>query len=113
MNSELYTYSYSLNGHTERGMATYVSRDRSVVFRNKIVAVTNPSMKIMLAEEKGSPKDGSGSVSIDDGHWQPLGNPLTTRHAGKANVTFADGHVETVDRSFADENHPEHFDPAH
>jgi prepilin-type processing-associated H-X9-DG protein len=35
------------------------------------------------------------------------------RHGGKANVTFADGHVETVRREFADQDHPEHFDPAH
>ena len=113
MSRELYTYSYSLNGHSERGMATYVSPDRSVIFRNKISDVAKPSMKIMLAEEKGSPRDGPGTVSIDDGLWQPLGNPLTARHGGNANVTFADGHVETVDRAFADENHPERLDPAH
>lgn len=113
MGSELYTYSYSLNGHTERGMATYVSPDRSVIYRNKMSAVVKPSMKIMLAEEKGSPMDGPGTVAINDGLWHPLGNPLTSRHGGKANVTFADGHVEIVNRAFADENHPERFDPAH
>ena len=113
MKSELYTYSYSLNGHTERGMASYISRDRSVIFRNKLAAVLRPSSKIMLAEEKGSPKDGPGSAVINDGRWQPLGYPLTMRHSGKANVTFADGHVETVPRAFADVHHPEHYDPSH
>lgn len=113
MKNELYTYSYSLNGHTERGMASYISQDRSVILRNKLASVVKPSNKIMLAEEKGSPKDGPGSAVINDGRWQPLGYPLTMRHAGKANVTYADGHVETVTRAFADANHPEHFDPGH
>ena len=49
---------------------------------------------------------------IDDGRWVPTGYPLTSRHAGKANVTFADGHVELVHRSFADSDHPEHYDDA-
>ncbi len=113
MSQELYTYSYSLNGHTERGMASHISADRSLVYRNKLESVVKPFMKIMLAEEKGGPKDGRGSLSIDDGLWQPLGNPLSERHAGKANVTFADGRVESVPREFAEPHHPEHFDPAH
>jgi prepilin-type processing-associated H-X9-DG protein/prepilin-type N-terminal cleavage/methylation domain-containing protein len=109
---EQYTYSYSLNAHSMQGMASYLSKDRSRIFLNKLSAVVNPSHKIMLAEEKGSPNDGPGSAFIDDGRWQPLGYPLTMRHAGKANVTFADGHVETVPRAFADIDHPERFDPA-
>ena len=113
MNHELYTYSYSLNAHSMRGMASYISQDRSMKFFNKLGAVVNPSHKIMLAEEKGSASDGPGNAFIDDGRWQPLGYPLTMRHAGKANVTFADGHVEMVRREFADQDHPEHFDPAY
>ncbi len=113
MSQELYIYSYSLNAHSMRGMASYISRDRSTQLFNKLGAVANPSHKIMLAEEKGSASDGPGSAFIDDGRWQPLGYPLTMRHGGKANVTFADGHVETVRREFADQDHPEHFDPAH
>jgi len=112
-NKELYTYSYSLNAHSMHGMASYISKDRSRVFRSKLNGVVRPSKKIMLAEEKGSPSDGPGTAFIDDGRWQPLGYPLTMRHAGKANVTFADGHVERVPRSFADIDHPEHFDPAY
>jgi prepilin-type processing-associated H-X9-DG protein/prepilin-type N-terminal cleavage/methylation domain-containing protein len=111
MNRELYTYSYSLNAHSEQGMASYISKARCVIRLNKLGSVVNPSRKIMLAEEKGSPDDGPGDAFIDDGRWQPLGYPLTSRHAGKANVAFADGHVETVLRSFADSSHPEHFDP--
>jgi len=113
MNRELYTYSYSLNAHSMKGMASYISRDRSMTLFNKLSSVVNPARKIMLAEEKGSASDGPGTAFIDDGRWQPLGYPLTMRHAGKANVSFADGHVETVRREFADQNHPEHFDPAH
>jgi prepilin-type processing-associated H-X9-DG protein len=113
MNQELYIYSYSLNAHSMHGMASYISHDRSMQFLNKLGAVVNPGQKIMLAEEKGSPNDGPGSAFIDDGRWQPLGYPLTMRHAGKANVAFTDGHVEAVRREFADHTHPEHFDPAY
>ena len=111
-NNEQYTYSYSLNAHSMLGMASYLSKDRSRAFLNKLGNVVNPSRKIMLAEEKGSSNDGPGGAFIDDGRWQPLGYPLTMRHAGKANVTFADAHVETVPRAFADIDHPQHFDPA-
>lgn len=113
MNGELYTYSYSLNAHSKQGMASYFSRDRSMMIFNKLSAVVNPAQKIMLAEEKGGASDGPGSAFIDDGRWQPLGYPLTMRHAGKANVTFADGHVDSVRREFADQDHPENFDPAY
>ena len=113
MSLELYTYSYSLNAHSMGGMASYISGDRSVKAFNRLGAVVNPSRKIMLAEEKGGPRDGPGDASIDDGRWQPLGYPLTLRHSGRASVAFADGHVETVRREFADRHHPEHFDPAH
>jgi prepilin-type N-terminal cleavage/methylation domain-containing protein/prepilin-type processing-associated H-X9-DG protein len=111
--SEQYTYSYSLNGFGKKGMASYISRDRSMVFRNRYYSIVNPSQKIMLAEEKGSPTDGPGSAVIDDGRWVPPGYPLTSRHSGNANVTFADGHVETVNREFADSDHPEHYDPTY
>jgi prepilin-type processing-associated H-X9-DG protein/prepilin-type N-terminal cleavage/methylation domain-containing protein len=108
---ELYTYSYSLNAHSKRGMASFISKSREVICLSKLGSVVDPSQKIMLAEEKGGPNDGPGSVSIDDGRWQPLGYPLTMRHGGKANVAFADGHAARVPRSFANEQHPEHFDP--
>lgn len=109
---EQYFYSYSLNGAGDHGMASYLSKDRQMIFLNHLSNVRRPAQKIMLAEEKGSPTDGPGSAVIDDGRWQPRGYPLTSRHAGRANVTFADGHVERVKREYADSNHPEHFDPA-
>lgn len=109
--TEQYTFSYTLNAHSEQGMATFISKDRSVIIRNRHSAVRNPVQKIMLAEEKGGPEDGAGSAAIDDGRWVPPGYPLSERHRGRANVTFADGHVELVRRALADSQHPEHYVP--
>jgi prepilin-type processing-associated H-X9-DG protein/prepilin-type N-terminal cleavage/methylation domain-containing protein len=109
--NEQYFYSYSLNGYDQHGMATYMSRDRSVCFINHTESILQPAEKIMLAEEKGGPADGPGSATMDDGCWEPPGYPLTSRHSGRANVTFADGHVRLVPRGFADSRHPEHYVP--
>ncbi len=111
--TEQYFYSYSLNAFSDAGMASFISRDRTLIHLNKGEKIRNPSGKIMLAEEKGAANDGPGTAVIDDGRWQPLGYPLTMRHTGKANVTFADGHVKPVRRDFADPEHPEHIDPAY
>ena len=109
--TEQYFYSYSLNAHSDRGMASFISRDRSVIQLNKASQIRNASGKIMLAEEKGAVNDGPGSAVIDDGRWVPPGYPLTSRHARRANVTMADGHVETVPPDFAGPKHPERYDP--
>jgi prepilin-type N-terminal cleavage/methylation domain-containing protein/prepilin-type processing-associated H-X9-DG protein len=109
--NEQYFYSYSLNGYDEHGMASYISMDRSVIILNRFSAISHPADKIMLAEEKGGPQDGPGSATIDDGRWEPPGYPLTSRHSGRANVTFADGHDARVKRDFADSTHPEHYVP--
>jgi prepilin-type processing-associated H-X9-DG protein len=71
-------------------------------------ATRNPSQKMMLAEEPivDTPAEmppGYGSVA-DDARWVPVDptknfqhqNTLTTRHSGKANVNFGDGHAETA-----------------
>jgi prepilin-type processing-associated H-X9-DG protein len=71
----------------------------------KQTAIRNPPGKIMLAEEPGSHSDNpiGGSV-INDGRWQPQNpDPLTTRHRGKADVTFSDGHVQAVTSEFGDD----------
>lgn len=109
---EQYFYSYSLNAHSDAGMASFISRDRSLIVLNKFAAIRNPAGKIMLAEEKGAPDDGPGTAVIDDGRWLPPGYPLTSRHSKRANVTMADGHVESVPFDFADMKHPERYDPA-
>ncbi len=108
---EQYFYSYSLNAHSDAGMASFISRDRTLIILNKSEKIRNPSGKIMLAEEKGSVDDGPGSAVIDDGRWLPPGYPLTSRHSKRANVTMADGHVEAVPFDYADMKHPERYDP--
>lgn len=109
--TEQYFYSYSLNAHSDQGMASFISKDRTTIILNKHSKVKNPSGKIMLAEEKGAVNDGPGSAVIDDGRWLPPGYPLTSRHAKRANVTMADGRVETVPFDFATMKQPERYDP--
>jgi prepilin-type processing-associated H-X9-DG protein len=68
--------------------------------------IVNPSGKIMLAEERGSlnPNDNpSDDAFIQDGRWMPENDLLTLRHSRKGDVTFADGHVQAVDWTFARE----------
>ncbi len=109
--TEQFFYSYSFNAHSDAGMASFISRDRSVIILNKSEKIRNPSGKIMLAEEKGAANDGPGTAVIDDGRWLPPGYPLTSRHRRRANVTMADGHIESVPFNYADMKHPERFDP--
>jgi prepilin-type N-terminal cleavage/methylation domain-containing protein/prepilin-type processing-associated H-X9-DG protein len=116
-----YLFSYSFNGFgldgngNNLGMSSVVDTSsgvaKKVLFRED--AVRNPSQKIMLAEEPGSTagRDSpDGTSIINDGRWVPgsftglNGDPLTIRHGGKADVTFADGHVAAVTPDFgADE----------
>jgi prepilin-type N-terminal cleavage/methylation domain-containing protein/prepilin-type processing-associated H-X9-DG protein len=112
-----YLYSYSFTGYgvgytffgfdgsVNQGMSSVVFNGTNFVFRQS--AVRNPSAKIMLAEEPGStarrdhPQNGlSGAEVIADGRWMPNVNPLTIRHGGKGNATFADGHVQLVKPEF-------------
>ncbi len=109
---EGYPYSYSLNSHSEDGMATYISSGRITIRVNTYSKTVDPARKIMLVEERSSNSDGppaGAGTFIDDGRWVPPGNALTVRHEGKANVAFADGGVDTVARGFAQQF--EHFDP--
>jgi prepilin-type N-terminal cleavage/methylation domain-containing protein/prepilin-type processing-associated H-X9-DG protein len=66
--------------------------------------VVNPAGKIMLAEEPGSAagwdNPSPGGLVISDGRWMPDRDLLTVRHGGKADVTFADGHVQPEDWQF-------------
>jgi prepilin-type N-terminal cleavage/methylation domain-containing protein/prepilin-type processing-associated H-X9-DG protein len=119
-----YLFSYSFNGYaldsdnSNLGMSSVVdsSSGKAVVYPFKEGSVKNPVSKIMLAEEPGSlntRESEEGSVIILDGRWVPsanftglIGDPLTTRHGGKADVTFADGHVEAVTPEFGEDiNH--------
>jgi prepilin-type N-terminal cleavage/methylation domain-containing protein/prepilin-type processing-associated H-X9-DG protein len=104
-----YYFSYSFTGYgldsadQNDGMSSVVQAAagsaNNFLFRQP--AVHNPSLKIMLAEEPGTTKDSAdGTQIIDDGRWIPPLNPLTIRHGGRADVAFADGHVQPVMPAF-------------
>jgi prepilin-type N-terminal cleavage/methylation domain-containing protein/prepilin-type processing-associated H-X9-DG protein len=108
-----YPFSYSLNGNglddnnNNLGISTVVQTQGGVtnIYPFKEGAVHNPTLKIMLAEEPGTlagwdNPNGSSGEPISDGRWIPGNDPLTIRHGGKADVTFADGHVEPVTPDF-------------
>jgi prepilin-type N-terminal cleavage/methylation domain-containing protein/prepilin-type processing-associated H-X9-DG protein len=99
---------YSLDGERNYGMASVFagSIDQPIAYPFKESRVRSPALKIMLAEEPGSynPKDNAHPQDqqvIQDGRWQGNVDPLTVRHSGKADVTFADGHVQAVTWQFA------------
>jgi prepilin-type N-terminal cleavage/methylation domain-containing protein/prepilin-type processing-associated H-X9-DG protein len=96
-----------LSGDQNYGMASVFSGSGSdaVAYPFKLSSIRNPSGKIMLAEEPASSRyNPDGNSVIQDGRWQPqFPDPLTTRHGGKADVTFADGHVEWVTSKFGED----------
>ena len=114
----IYPFSYSFNGYGldgsdhNLGMSTVVDTSSGVTKKYPFNegAVRNPSQKIMLAEEPGSlgvhESEGGDAAPICDGRWIPSDyannttDPLTVRHGGKADVTFADGHAEAVTPEF-------------
>jgi prepilin-type N-terminal cleavage/methylation domain-containing protein len=110
-----YLFSYSMTGYgldsdgNNLGITTVVQTTGGVTTSHpfKEGGVKNPAGKIMLAEEPGTlaNSDGSGGGNIiQDGRWMPPNHdPLTTRHGGKADVTFADYHVASVDQDFGDD----------
>ena len=108
-----YLYSYSLTGFgtdLDAGVNAGLSSltvslgGNPVTYTFKEAGVRNPSGKIMMAEEPGtlSASDGSWGSLINDGRWDPSpgADPLTTRHGGKADVTFVDSHVEPENQAF-------------
>ena len=104
-----YLYSYSLTSYDvvngiNPGMSSVFTGGQNLPF--KLAGVRNPGQKIMLAEEVAS-NSGSdnptGAAVINDGRWMPANNdPLTARHGGKGDVTFADFHVEPETYEFGD-----------
>ncbi len=113
-----YLFSYSFNGYgldendNNLGMSSVTdnSSGTPILVPFKEPFVNNPAAKIMLAEEPGSgnTRDNpiAGGQPICDGRWIPAplttrrADPLTVRHGGKADVTFADGHVDKVTPAF-------------
>ncbi len=116
-NNGPYLFSYSFTGYgigsypnltadpnANLGMSTVYSGGQAYLFQQ--AAVRNPVNKLMLVEEVGSlsdsPDPGSGQV-INDGRWMPGQDPLTIRHGGMADATFADGHVQAVTPEYGDD----------
>ena len=94
--------SYSLNGNINPGFTSIFTGTGSYPFNSR--KTKNPTGKIVLAEEQsvnsGSECSIPGAGVLNDGRWDPTGNPLTSRHNKKADVGFADGHVEPVTYQF-------------
>jgi len=104
-----YYASYSFNG-IKPGMSLEWDGSGQNPVNFRLTAVRSPSSKIMLAEEasdlnnpKDNPIPGNVKGVIVDGRWAPsftgalgTGDVLTKRHSGRADVAFADGHVEAV-----------------
>ena len=105
-----YLYSYALTSYNvvndaNPGMSSVFTGGQSLPF--KLSSVRNPATKIMLAEEVASDSSSdnpTGASVINDGRWMPEDpDPLTARHNGRADVTFADGHVEPETSDFGDD----------
>jgi prepilin-type N-terminal cleavage/methylation domain-containing protein len=116
----VYPYSYTLNKQKNTaGIAS--SFDANNVFQSyKITSVQRGATKIMLAEEP-THDPSSGYVDLptgytataDDGRWEPPPdgrNSITTRHRGKGELNFCDGHAEAKDNKFS--ANPLYNDPA-
>lgn len=120
-----YWYSYTLNGigyqygdNLDHGMG---SSSGYAAFKSS--GIRRPSNKMMLAEEPATPSNQPGSdappggkfitvggvtytlpnpvAAADDGRWEVFrngqpNNSLTTRHRGRADVGFVDGHVQAA-----------------
>jgi len=110
-----YLFSYSMTGYgvnaypdleqdVNLGMSSVFLNGQNYVFKQS--SVLTPSLKIMLAEEPGSTSSSdnpTGGEVINDGRWQPDQDALTCRHRGRADVTFADSHVEAVPWQFGND----------
>jgi prepilin-type N-terminal cleavage/methylation domain-containing protein/prepilin-type processing-associated H-X9-DG protein len=105
-----YLYSYSLTSYNlvndvDIGFGSILYNGNPYIFKQG--SIHNPVAKIMMAEEVASLNshdNPSGVTVINDGRWVPGQNDaLTSRHGGKADVTFADGHVQAVDPDFGDD----------
>jgi len=120
--SPIYWYSYSMNcigldaNNVNQGLTSVMENvgAGAQMFAFKNSSVKRPAQIINFAEEVTLPNQGgsdapspgqdplrtlppaSGSM-IDDGRWSPPGNALTTRHSGKCDVGWVDGHVSTED----------------
>jgi prepilin-type N-terminal cleavage/methylation domain-containing protein/prepilin-type processing-associated H-X9-DG protein len=105
-NRNPYAYSYSLTSYdveknakgeqVSLGLASIFTKDKPrKEYLFKFTSINNPAQKIMLVEED--------RINLQDGRWlpnHPSFDPLAIRHQGKANVAFADSHIQLVSRAF-------------
>ena len=127
-NGQWFPFNYTLNspeliaaerksvGLLNHGMAS-IRRDRVVstmtgLVEFKATSIINPTGKIMFADERMvyevKQSDTHGEMAWTSG-WQWPYDKITSRHNGKGNVTFADGHVQTVRSEIGQMQ--EHYDP--
>jgi prepilin-type processing-associated H-X9-DG protein/prepilin-type N-terminal cleavage/methylation domain-containing protein len=103
-----YGFSYAmtalrLTNDVNAGLALALDRNTGRRFPFLLGQVKNPSAKIVFVEED--------RTTLNDARWMPEHNLISRRHNGRSNVGLVDGHVETVERSFA--KNPAHFLPEH
>ena len=90
-------------GGPDRGLAKF-----------KLTSMNNPASKIMFVDErmvyemKESEIKPNWWLGASSG-WNWPYDKITSRHSGKGNVTFADGHMEIVKPAFGEMK--EHYDP--
>ena len=123
MSFQLYRFNYTLSrsgGLPLPGMASEILRSRSIIACFRASSISRPSLKIMLAEERTLLEGPNNGVYIDADSsgwiWSTnlaygvhVPDRLASRHNGKGNQAFADGHVETVRPEFG--LLPAHCDP--
>ena len=96
-----YNYSYSMPSGVDASGNHGITSVPGYPFKQS--GVKRPVEKLMVAEEQtttigpeaSNPGSAGGQVA-DDGRFQLGSNDLTSRHAKKAEITFADGHVATI-----------------
>ena len=102
-----------------QGMVSFLLFDGSPVFLFKATSIKGPSQKLVFAEKRmfyEMPESEFKQYFTPFVPMYPFKNSVwfwpmegvTRRHSGKGNVTFADGHVQTVTTEFAQQ--PEHGD---
>ena len=105
----VYSYtmtSYDLSGGLNPGMTSIKD---GVWYPFRSADIRNPAGKIMLAEEQTSAQashlgtecsEVNGTI-INDGRWVGSSDVITSRHNGKGDVAFADGHTQKIPWTFA------------
>lgn len=120
-----YLYSYALLSvisDKNHGISSILAPGQPPLYFRS-AAIRRASQKLLLVEDNGSPNQDLQGALINDGRWVPPSDILSARHSipttkrltrqeffkkGRADVSFADGHVETVAPQFA--QNPDHYD---